>query len=127
MKCVKLVIYSCESCRKEFNRKDNLDQHRKTCKVAKAQVPNKTCFKCGYNFQKRFNLQKNLKRGCTNVNHTCQKCGKMYTKEKHYQSHLVKCGQPSNQEAAFVVSRTSDNRATSAIYDFTVTELPQSP
>ena len=47
----------------------------------------------------------------------------MYTREKHYQSHLVKCGQPSNQEAAPVVSRTSDNRATSAIYNFAVTEL----
>ena len=61
LKCVKSVIYSCESCRKEFNRKDNLDRRRKTCKVAKAQVPNKTCFKSGYNFQKCFNLQRHLK------------------------------------------------------------------
>ena len=47
LKCVKSVIYSCESGRKEFNRKNNLDQHRRTCEVAKAQAPNKTCFKCG--------------------------------------------------------------------------------
>ena len=37
----------------------------------------------------------------------------------------MKCGQPSNEEAASVVSRTYDNRATSVIYDFTVTELPE--
>ena len=30
LKYVKSVIYSCESCRKEFDKKDNLDQHRKS-------------------------------------------------------------------------------------------------
>ena len=52
LKCVKSVVYICESCRKEFNRKNTFDWHRKTCKFAKAQLLNKTCFKCGCNFER---------------------------------------------------------------------------
>ena len=81
------ATFSCNTCKKDFGRKDLLTKH-----VATHQLKEKhSCIHCGKMYSRKDNMKEHIKLQHVNpeVFYTCELCGKKFRRQFNLRRHML--------------------------------------